>query len=187
MQPQEITALAAVIGVVIASVSAGAAVWSTRNTAKALKDAETRGIQQVRPIVVAELRKHRDIEGTLKQGMQDLVITNYGSTPARHLRITFDPLIPDPVAADLPAGTVTSSMVRRLGKTVPTLAPGAELVNIYMVGRSVLGRFKNDEPVPDQVTVKVIYEDMGGREYIDRFPLDVDEIGLSTFSQPTRR
>jgi len=187
VQPQEITAFAACLAVLVSLISLAATAKSTANTAQSLVDAEERAEEQARPIVVAELQRHSNSEGTYLQGIQDLVLTNYGSTPARNLRATFTPAIPDPTPADQAAATLTSSLVRRFAM-VHTLAPGAEKRNVYVLGEAGPdGRYVNKEPTPARVTVAVVYENMAGREYRDEFALDVDDIGLSTFSRPVPR
>jgi hypothetical protein len=196
MQPQEVTAITAVIGVIIASVgiiltsfSVTAALRSSSNTAKALADAEKRAIEQSRPMVVAELARHSNSAGEPLQGVQDLVLKNYGATPARNLRVAFDPPIPDPMPDGIRPGTgaLTSSLVRRFGNAIHTLPPAAEMRNIYWLGEAGPdGRFHNKEPTFDQITVTLTYEDMAGRKYAsDSFELDTDVIGLSTTSKPS--
>jgi hypothetical protein len=68
-------------------------------------------------MVAAELRSPPYTRGT-----QTLVITNYGPSIARNVRVTFDPEIPDP-APKKAAKSVTSYLKRRYARPIPVLTP----------------------------------------------------------------
>lgn len=133
---------------------------------------------QLRPIVVAELQKHAFLKWT-----QEVVVRNYGQSPARELTVTFEPPLVDPDPKSDEAATMTAATVRRFAKVISVLAPGAELRQIYYAGDVAPGsnKVKNSEPNPDTVKVTVKYRGEGKRKkYTDTFELDVHLIGLST-------
>jgi hypothetical protein len=76
-------------------------------------------------MVAAKLRNEHYV-----QGMQLLVIKNYGTTVARNVKVSFDPPLDAP-APEKAHQSVAPFLKRRYAKPIPSLAPGQELDNIY--------------------------------------------------------
>lgn len=132
--------------------------------------------QRSRPMVAAELRDDPYIDA-----VQYLIVRNYGPSIARRVRVTFDPPIPDP--ADLSSSSMTPFLKRRYSREIAILTPGMELDNIYFSGNRQSDGWVNREPMPDQVTVRISYEDDHGHGYTDEFPLDVNLIRDRTYAE----
>ncbi|UQS26030.1 hypothetical protein L1857_26070 [Amycolatopsis thermalba] len=173
MEPAWVAAIAAGISSVVASVSAGAAVWSARNGKRTLARADADSRARTRPMVAAELRDEPYAPAT-----QLLVIKNYGPTIARNVTVTFDPPLGDP-PPEQEHESVAPFLKRRYAKPIPALVPGMELDNIYYDGTTD-GR-DNRNPFPDQVTVTIELDAPDGERYVDRFELDVSVIRNRTF------
>lgn len=159
------------VGDVAAIVGAGTAAVTLWRAGRNLR-------AQLRPVVVAELQKH-----PYGQWAQELVVRNYGQTPARNLQVTFTPELKDPTPDDVDATTLTAALIRRFSRVISVLAPHAEMRQVYYLGETVGGsnQVRNKEPVPDLITVNVSYNGPGKwRKYTDSFDLDVHLIGLST-------
>lgn len=129
-------------------------------------------------MVAAELRAVPYV-----QGSQKLVVTNYGPSIAKNVWVTFDPPLPDPEPSKA-AQSVTPFLKKRYASKISVMTPGMALENIYYSGE--LGpenKYGNFEPVPDQITVRIAYEDADGTPYVDAFHLDTDLIGLTTIAR----
>lgn len=126
-------------------------------------------------MLAAELRLVPHVRGS-----QKLVVTNFGPSIARNIWVTFDPLLPDPDPATV-GQSVTPSLKKRYANAISVMAPGMVLENIYYSGRiDGQGKFKNFEPVPDQVKVTLVYEDTGGSRFRDVFRLDINLLQTTT-------
>lgn len=157
-----IAAVAALIGI-------GFAVWGIVNAKRDSRD-------RTRPVVLAEFRLAPDSDTTF-----DLIVRNAGQSVARNVRVSFDP----PIGEEPEDGKryMSTFLKRRYGGSIPALAPGQELSNIWWSGHAVAGRegLVSEEPTPDEVTVTIAYEDVHGRPYRDQFPLTVDTVLLTTY------
>lgn len=122
-------------GTVAAVVVAGIA---TRSGVKTLHQARLDSEARSRPMVAAELRAH-----PLVEGVQLLVIRNYGPSIARNVKVTFDPEFPDQGEAS----PVVSFLRKRYTEPVPALTPGMELDNVY---------YWDDDPAPEQIPAQVV-------------------------------
>ena len=114
------------LAVVAAFIGSGAAIAGAINTAVTLRRAANNFREQLRPVVVVELQKH-----AFAKGVQEIVVSNYGQTPARDLTLSFEPEIKDPTPESREATSATAALVRRFGRTISVLAPGAQLVQVY--------------------------------------------------------
>ncbi|TCK27183.1 hypothetical protein [Pseudonocardia endophytica] len=150
-----------------ACVAAGAGVVAAFSGVRTLRQARRDSTARSRPMLAAELRIVPYVQGSLK-----LVVKNYGPSIAKNVWVTFQPLLPDP-SPEIASQSVTPFLKRRYSRKIATLTPGMELENIYYSGRpGPDGIFVNFEPLPDQVTVRLVYEDTSGRSYRDVFHLD---------------
>jgi hypothetical protein len=130
------------------------------------------------PMVLAELRPAKDSDSVI-----DLVVRNAGTTVARNVKVTFDPVIEVP-AERAHEPLVTPSLVQRYATEIPTLAPAQELSNIYWAGEHGSGSdLTNREPTHDRVTVTVEYSGLGWWRLRDSFVLDVKVVTLTTWSE----
>ena len=159
------------------SIGALAAVTGTGISAATLRRAGNNLREQLRPVVVIELRSH-----PTQRGVVEIVVKNYGQLPARDLTITFDPEIrdPDPDSTQITSGT--SALVRRLGRTISVLAPGAEIVQFYHDFPLTPEGFTfiRLAPTPEHATTTAVYFGPDGFRYEDDFELDVHLVGLAT-------
>ncbi|NNM44591.1 hypothetical protein [Knoellia koreensis] len=130
---------------------------------------------RTRPVMGAYLQAH-----PLSHGTSELVVTNYGPTPARDVRVIFDPPLPKLEGAEA-RGKITPFLEKRYDQVIPTVAPGMKLINVY----TVMGD-QNDEPVPNSFTISFSYTDMRGRtRYKDAYPLSVETLRNSTSTSPS--
>lgn len=154
--------------VLFAGVSGVAAIVTASIAGWALVQASHDSKERSRPVVVAELR-HAGVKGS-----QSLVIRNYGLTVARDVQITFDPQLPK--GDSHPASKIIRERYRR---PIPTMPPGMELKNIYLIGTPGPGpNFVPAEPIPEQVTIVICYKSANSKDsYVDSYLLDTDLIG----------
>ena len=158
-----------------AIVGAGAAVTAATSGVRTLRQNRRDSRARNRPMVAAELRADSYARGT-----QSLIVRNYGPSIARNVNVTFDPKIPDP--ADQ-SGKMTPYLKERYAKPITVFTPGMELDNIYYSARAGSdGKFVNNEPTPDQLTVTIDYENDAGDKFTDVFPLDVRLIRNRTYT-----
>lgn len=127
------------------------------------------------PMVTAEFRLSAESDVAA-----ELVITNLGQTPARDLRVTFDPEIELPTDV---TGIVAPFIVRRYEKPIAVLNPGQVLSNNWWVGVDEGGTERvNREPTPDEVTVHLDYLGIGRRRLRDSYPLTTDTVKFTPYS-----
>jgi len=127
------------------------------------------------PMITAEFRAapENDIAA-------ELVITNLGQTPARDVKVTFDPPIVLP--ADT-TGLVAPFVVKRYEKPIAVLNPGQVLTNTWWIGLDQGGDERtNGEPTPEEVTVHFDYLGIGRRRLRDDYPLTMDTVKFTTYS-----
>lgn len=163
------------LAVVAAFIGSSAAVAGAINTAVTLRRAANNLREQLRPVVVVELRKH-----PYAKGVQEIVVSNFGQTPARDLRVSFHPEIKDPDPESKDATSGTAALVRRFGRTISVLAPRAQLEQIYYDIELVRGGGTFMDATPELAVASVRYFGSDGHVYEDDFELDVHLVGLST-------
>lgn len=119
----------------------------------------------------------------MSHGVSYLVIENAGQSVARNVKVSFQPPLPDyETTDDGQPGVVAPFLRRRYGTPIAMIAPGHMLKNVYSYISA--GINDNVEPVPDEFTVSVHYDDDRGRVYRDSFPLNRNLLGLETQSNP---
>lgn len=158
-----------------AVVAAGAAVTAATSGIRTLRQNRRDSSARSRPMVAAELREVPYVKGT-----QIMVVRNYGPSIARNVRVLFDPEIPDPTGS---GWFSTTFLKRRYAKAIPALTPGMELDNIYYSGVPSGDSWENREPTPQQVNVRITYENDAGHEFTDVFPLDTDLLRTRTYTE----
>lgn len=131
-------------------------------------------------MMVAELVSDRYAPAT-----QHLVVRNAGPSPARDVRVSFDPPLPE--IAD-PSGLVTPFIKQRYEARVPVIAPGQRLSNIWFSGEAGPGGdWVNREPLPGSFAVQLDYRgNARRRRYSERFPLTIDVIRKETYVTSSR-
>ena len=144
--PEQLTAFWSAI----AALATLAAAFAAIVTLLALR-ADSR--DRTRPMMGAYLQPH-----PLSHGTSELVVTNYGSTAACDVRVSFDPPLPM-LEGSAAAGKITPYLQRRYAAAIPTVAPTMRLINLYTVGGDA-----NDEPVPTDFTVTFNYTDLKRRK-----------------------
>ncbi|MGC0252166.1 hypothetical protein [Pseudactinotalea sp. Z1748] len=155
-----------------AIVTASIAAWSLVGSRRDSRD-------RSRPLVIASLRKGP----TMSHGTTYLVIENVGSSVARDVGVSFDPPLPNyETTDDGQPGIVGPFLRKRYSSTIPMIAPGHRMKNVYSY--HAVGVDGNVEPVPDQFTVTVRYSDDRGRPYQDSFPIDRERLGYETQTNP---
>jgi hypothetical protein len=160
-----------------ACVAAGAGAVAATSGVRTLRQARRDSKARSRPMIAAELRPVPYV-----QGSQKLVITNYGPSIAKNVWVTFDPPLPDPEPSKA-AQSMTPFLKKRYESKISVMTPGMALENIYYSGAAGPGgKYINFEPVPDQLTVRIAYEDADGNPYADAFHLDVELVGLTTIA-----
>lgn len=155
-----------------AAVSALATVATALVAIFALSHTARDSRERTRAVVIAEFRKAKNSTSTI-----DLVVRNAGQSVARDVVVKFDP---EPVLPDDGRVYATKWLLQRYRQTIPTLAPGQELANIW---HSADSAGMNDEPTADQVRVTISYRRSRLRRYSEVFPLDVDLIRMMTFAE----
>ncbi|MBO1756480.1 hypothetical protein [Allobranchiibius sp. CTAmp26] len=158
-----------VVGTLAAVISTIAAVWGISRTARAAEEAS-------RPVMSAELRTLPLVRGTTV-----LVVSNRGRALARNVRVQFAPELPPAERSEAAGNVLLAFLSRRFARAYPTIAPGAELRNLYA---QVVGN-GNREDAPNDLTVHISYEGRsrrwgGPRVYDDRYDLTLDLFRDST-------
>lgn len=167
-------------GTVVAATAAVAAGVVAIGTLRATKrDSRDRS----RPMVGAELvpDPHRSAR------MASLVVRNFGPSVAYNVKVDFDPPL---VEGKTHSGqrSIVPFIIKRYAEPIPTFMPGNELSNVYFIGKedpdSPDDVIRNDEPIPERVTVKVTYGSAPDEfdTYSDTFILDMSVHLWGTFS-----
>lgn len=157
-------------------VTAGVAVAGVLVALRTLRQLRIDSRQRSRPMMAAELRKPPYTEG-----VQVLVVRNYGPSIARNVKVAFDPPIPDP-DPKRSVGGMSPYITRRYAKPICVVTPGMELANIWFVGQPRGDGRVNSEPTPPQFTVTIAYNGPDGTgDYEESFSLDTDLIRAETY------
>lgn len=130
---------------------------------------------RTRPFVVVDLERAPNSRG---QGRLDLVLRNYGVTPARDLKVTFTPH-PITIAGDGRPAVVAKVLEHRFRPVFHVLPAGRPIRAAYYIGvpdPKNPGSTRNDEPLPDSFTVHVEYQGARTKKpYRDTFRLSVED------------
>lgn len=131
------------------------------------RDARLTREKQVQPNVVAYVAPSRDVSQYL-----DLVVTNYGQTPAYHVKLSFPVLTVTPYE-NLVTGEHTTELY--IPEEIAVLAPGQEWRTLWdsAIEREH-HRNKNDgqDVLGSRFEGTVSFEDSGGSSYTNRAILD---------------
>lgn len=146
------TALASIATIMAAVV----AIW----TLAALKQ-DSR--DRTRPVLIAELKR------SVLTAAVELHVRNVGQSVACNVSVTFDPDLDQLVAADK-EGVLMPFLQRRYSRVISTLAPGADLDNVYQYVRNPT------RDIPDDFTINLTYTDMHDRPYTDTYHLSVKSV-----------
>lgn len=162
--------LAALATIAAAGVAAWA-LWSAKNDAR----------EATRPSVVAELEPD-----PLSGDRANLVIRNYGVSPAHNLRVTFEP---DPlvISDNRPRG-MADALANRYKSPIVTLPPGRQLTNVYWDTHWEGDDHDNRLPLPETLAVKVEYTSRRGKRdipYSDTFRLAMSQVQGETRTNRT--
>jgi hypothetical protein len=129
---------------------------------------------RTRPVMIAEIRP-----GVLSD-VAELLVRNAGPSVAKNVRFTFNPALPVLEGAEA-AGKLTPYLKRRYSRTVPTFGPGMVMHDVYQSASEPF------EPVPDDFTLTVDYDDTHGRHYTDSYELSVTTLRDHTRTEPGDR
>lgn len=137
-----------------------------------LRSIKQDSIDRTRPVIAIEV-----LPVVLSHGTCELVVQNVGQSVAKNVSVTFDPAITEDM------GQMAAFLARRYSRTIPTMAPGRRLTNIYAhwVGD---GSDNLDEDVPKDFTAKARYVDSHGRGYEDSYDLSLQTLRNQTTSSP---
>lgn len=148
-----------------------------------LTHAKRDSIERSRPVVVAALELAPENDTAIQ-----LVVRNYGQTPARHVQVTFD----RELEAVGKRGDGARQIKERYSRPVGTLGPGQALRNSWWTGVAARGerQLVNLHGTPDSAVVTVEYADIvepvrfwrRRRTYSDTFSIDVRDLILQTNS-----
>lgn len=138
-----------------------------------LRSLKRDSIDRTRPVIAIEV-----LPVVLSPGTCELAVQNVGQTVAKDVHVTFEP----PIAEDM--GQMAAFLARRYDKTIPTMAPGRRLTNIYAhwVGD---GSDDLDEGVPKAFNATAQYVDSHGRRYEDTYALNLETLRNQTTSSPS--
>ena len=159
-----------------AGLSAAVAVLTAAVAIVALALTSRDSRERSRPVMLAEFRTAEHSDSTI-----DLVVRNAGPSVACDVVVTFDPL---PVIPEQGGPYLTTFLLQRYSRLVPTVGPGQEFTNIWWSGevRGSSAELVNGEPTPDAVTVTITYRGGRSRPYTDSYKLHVDIVKMQTFS-----
>ncbi len=154
-----------VVATLATVVTAVVAIWS-------LVGARRDSADRSRPSVTPEFRL---VQSPRLQCIA-LVVTNRGPTPAREVKVDFDPPLEEG-----PSGNLSDVIAQRYAKPVPTLAPGLELSNIWHAITLADAPY-SDEPTdnPRRVKVTIGYQGSKRKRWTDVYPLDLDVLLAET-------
>lgn len=161
--PDIVEALATVMAAAIALV----AIWV------AVSDAKARNA----PVVIPLFRRAENNFFAV-----EFVVRNFGQTPARRLKVKFDPAL----APNSEDGTHGYLIPRRYEKEISILGPGQELSNVWFYPKIVGNRVEgNRTNLPETTTVTIRFRGNRVRWFNETFDLDlgvVKEDSTSTSS-----
>lgn len=170
-----LAAVAAIIALVIAAKQLGELTASNRLLA-ASNDAMTESnVALTRPYIVVDFEF--SVSGSRSGGSGEtsvfVVINNDGRTPAHNVTMTADQPFAPLSEPDTEGWRKSLEDLNRLmdGSTILRSLTSSRPLKYYLDGVALFG--VADEPAPVW-TVDVRYEDAGGREYHDRFTLEVE-------------
>jgi hypothetical protein len=126
---------------------------------------------RTRPAMIAEIRP------AVLSDVAELIVTNVGPSIARNVTFEFNPELPLLEGADA-AGKTTPYLQRRYSRTVPTFGPGMVMHDVYQSSSAPF------EPVPDEFTLTINYDDDRKRHYTDSYELSVLTLRDHTRASP---
>ncbi|MFT9774384.1 hypothetical protein ACMZ29_17230 [Brevibacterium casei] len=153
-------ALATIATALVAAITAFLVLRQLHAAREQLNDARKAQAEQERPYVVVSI-DHSEAGSQL----MDLVIQNVGKTPARNLRLTFDPA---PVRAEETPG-LELAKARLFNEPLPLLPPGRVIRTFF---DSAIDR--KDSNLPSEYNVQVTYENTSGERWKEDSVLDLD-------------
>jgi hypothetical protein len=110
---------------------------------------------RTRPVIIAE------ICAAVLSNVGELIVRNVGPSVAKNVTFKFDPELPTS------GGIVAPYLQRRYSRTIRIFGPGMMIHDVYQYAR------EPREPVPDEFTLTINYDDMRGRHYTDSYELSV--------------
>lgn len=156
-----IGAVAGVLAALVAILALMSAAWDSKARSQ--------------PMIAAEFRPSADNDTEV-----EFVVTNLGPTPARDVRVAFDPPLVMPADS---TRLMAQFIVKRYERPIPVLNPGQVLSNTWWAGQAGPGdELTNREPTPDEVRVDVSYKGIGWRRIKESFDLTIEMVTLTTYS-----
>lgn len=145
------------LGAVAAVAAASFAGWGIQRTTS-----DNRAKAQ--PFMLAELAQSEHSENTIR-----LLVRNAGKTPARNVRVSFDPPIPD--GEENSHGWV---LHERYGQPIAMFAPGQQFSNSWWLSDFSLRdpSSRNIHQLPNEVEVTISYTGIDDTELSDVFELN---------------
>lgn len=163
--PDQLNAFWAGITGVTALVTGAVAILTLRSLRRDSTD-------RTRPVISIEV-----LPVVLSHGTCELVVHNVGQSVANDVDVTFNPNVTEDM------GQMATFLARRYSQTIPTMAPGRRLTNIYAHWLGD-GSEETDEPVPKEFVAKARYADSRGRSYEDSYRLSLRTLSNQTTSAP---
>lgn len=155
MWTDDVVAVAAAAQALLLIVAAGIAWRQVRESVNLRRD-------QARPYVVVYARSL-----PTSRHLLELVVENFGLTPARDTVIVIEP----PIESTLNMGAYPVRNWRALSHPISQLVPRQRLSTLL---DSALGRFADTCKLPHQYRVTLTYRDDAGRPYQDESVLDLE-------------
>ncbi len=149
------------VGTSVGAVAAvGAAAFAGWGIQRSTNDNRARS----QPFMTAEFATSEHSDDTIR-----MLIRNVGQTPARNVRVSFDPPIPE--------GEKSSHawvLHERYDTSIPMLAPGQQFGNSWWLSDFSLEdpSSRNVHELPNEVKVSISYTGIGGEEFSDDFELN---------------
>lgn len=165
-----IAASASAVLTLIAVVIAALTLRGARSDAKeAAARTERDRRERIRPMLVPELQRE-----LLSRGAINLVIKNWGLTPAHNVKVTFDPTAPADLGT-LPQDDMMTWLYQTYAGPIPLWPPKWTMSNVYRAGQ--------EDVTP--LRVDISYSGPDGYHYDGSFTLDPTPILKTTTSGPS--
>lgn len=172
-----VSAHAGTLAALAAVVSALAAIGMAIAAIATLRTSRYENTQRQQPVMVAEFQPAKHSNYAI-----DLVVSNVGLTVARDVRVTFDPPLDPSMEED--EQDIGKYLLRRYADTIPSIAPGQRLSNVWYSVRAASGSNKMESVTntPEKVKVCFEYRGLGKKVLREEYLLRVETIKAETFS-----
>lgn len=159
-------AVSAVVTLIAVGIAAGTLVGARKDAAAAAKQAADDRRERLRPILTPELERE-----LLSRGTFNLVIRNWGKSPARDVRVTFDPAPPNDLDK-LSNEKMLKWLYQAYKKPIPLWPPRWKMTNVIRSGHEDI----------ETLNLVIAYAGPDGHPYSETFSLDPTPLLKTTTS-----